>query len=78
MKKELRMQGLPTPALTRVEMDKKMHVRAIANFMMVFGIWGDGPEGECFTVGLGDRLWTRRYFILPKQQGRESGAFSLT
>ena len=34
-----------------------------------------GPGGECFTVGLGDRLWTRRNFILPKQQDRESGTF---
>jgi len=42
------MQGLPMPALTRVEVDKKMAVRAKANFMMVLEIWGDenvGAEG---------------------------------
>jgi len=45
MKKELRMQGLPTSALTRVEMDKKMHARAMANFMIVLGILGDENVG---------------------------------
>ena len=75
------MQGLPMPALTRVEVDKKMAVRAKANFMIVLEIgvmrmWG--AKGECFTVGLRDKFWAGRYFILPKQQGWESGAFGLT
>ena len=48
VKKELGMQCPPMPALTRVEVDKKMAERAKANFMMVLEIWGDenvGAEG---------------------------------
>jgi hypothetical protein len=72
MKKEQETQGLPLAALTRVEMDKKMHARATVNFMMALESWGDenvGPKGvsECLTVWLGDGLWKRRrHFIRPK------------
>ena len=73
------MQCLPMPALTRVEVDKKMAARAKANFIMVLEIWVMrmwGAKSGCFTVELGDKFWTRRYLYIPNN-GRESGAFGL-